>query len=149
LKHHQPSDHGFPEKGDGFPVLIVQTTRPKAKTLIQTLQDAGGLKSIFFNPGRDPFVGKEYDLGILLAEDGVSYLFSEYDVDSPVHQSARKKWDRRCSKTQGHCGLVVAMGASGASRGNPKIKDMLALFEVKSLNPEEVGFGLLELQLWP
>jgi len=38
-----------------------------------------------------------------------------------------------------------AMGATGANRGNPEAKDMLALFEVKSINGAELGMGVLQL----
>ena len=41
--------------------------------------------------------------------------------------------------------IVIAMGATGASRGNPKTKDMLALFEVKSIDGAELGMGVLQL----
>jgi hypothetical protein len=37
------------------------------------------------------------------------------------------------------------MGATGSSRGNPGLKNMLALFEGRSLSAKELGLGLLEL----
>jgi hypothetical protein len=41
--------------------------------------------------------------------------------------------------------LVIAKGLTGASRGNPKLKDMMALFEVRSLSAQELGIGTLRL----
>jgi len=37
------------------------------------------------------------------------------------------------------------MGATGATRGNPQPKDMLALFEARSISPEELGLGPLQM----
>ena len=37
------------------------------------------------------------------------------------------------------------MGVTGANRGNPQPKDMLAVFEAKAIAGEELGMGVLEL----
>jgi len=140
---HQPSD--VTEAGDGLPVVLIQTTRPKAKTMIQVLQEAGGLRAICFNPGENPFADEEYDLGIFQTGDENLFLFGEFNKDDPTHVSARKKWDKNNKKTKGYCGLIVAMGLTGASRGNPQPKDMLALFETRSLSPDDLGIGPLQM----
>jgi hypothetical protein len=141
-KHHQPGQ--AKAAGDGLPVVVIQTSQPKAKALIEALKAAGGLAGIGFNPGSDELMGDIYDLGILKAEDGELHLFGEYNGEDPTHINARKKWDQRCKKTKGYCGLVVAKGISGASRGNPKLTDMLALFEGRSIEAADLGMGLLE-----
>ncbi|MCT7950852.1 hypothetical protein NG798_13715 [Ancylothrix sp. C2] len=131
--------------GEGLPIVLIQTSRPKAKAMIQELQEAGGLKGICFNPGEDPFKEVSYDLGILQTEDGQLHLFGEFVEDDPTHVAARKKWEQRCKKTKGFCGLVIAQGLTGAARGNPQIKDMLGLFEVRCISPKELGIGKLQL----
>lgn len=131
--------------GDGLPIVLIQTSQPKAKAMIQELKEAGGLKGIGFNPGEDPFEGIEYDLGILKTENGQLHLFGEFMENDPVHVAARKKWEQRCKKTKGYCGLVIAKGLTGASRGNPKLKDMMALFEVPWLSEKDLGIGTLQL----
>ncbi|HIK12826.1 MAG TPA: hypothetical protein IGS52_21635 [Oscillatoriaceae cyanobacterium M33_DOE_052] len=130
--------------GDGLPIIIIQTTRPKAKAMIEQLQQAGGVKGICFNPGEDPIEGNSYDLGIVQTEDGELHLFGEFFNDDPIHLSARKKWDDRCRRTKGYCGLIIAMGLTGNSRGNPQIKDMLALFEARSLSSKDLDLGILQ-----
>jgi hypothetical protein len=144
VKFHQPADRDFPSKADGFPVVLIQTSRPKALNMIEDLKASGGLKAILFNGGDDPFHNVSYDLGILQTNDGVFHLFGEFGETDPVHVQARKKWDQRCKKTKGYCGLVIAMGLTGASRGNPQLKDMMALFEVQATSAEELGLGALQ-----
>lgn len=144
VRHHQATDVEYPATGDGFPIILIQTSRPKALALIEGLQVAGGLESICFNPGEDPLAEERYDLGILQTRNGELHLFGEFVEDDPVHVQARKKWDQRCKKTKGHCGLVIAKGITGVSRGNPDVKDMVALYEVRSLSPKDLGLGILE-----
>jgi hypothetical protein len=144
-EYHQPQD--VTKAGDGLPVVMIQTSRPKAKTLIKELKDAGGLTAICFNPGEDPYDGDRYDLGLLQTGNGELHLFGEFGKDDPTHLAARKKWDQRCKKTKGVCGLIIARGLTGANRGNPQSSDMMALFEARSLSPKELGLGILQLRL--
>jgi hypothetical protein len=145
VKVHQSAELDFPTQSDGFPVILLQTSRPKAMALIDGLQAAGGLRAICFNPGEDPFANQQYDLGILQTQNGDLHLFGEFLENDPTHVQARKKWDQRCKKTQGYCGLVIAKGLKGSNRGNPEFKDMLALFEARTISSKELGLGLLEL----
>lgn len=128
-----------------IPTIFIQTTRPKAQHLITRIKAAGGLKAVCFNPGHDPFSGEIYDLGMLQTADDELYIFAEYSQDASQEAKAIEKWHQRCEKNQGFCGLVIAMGATGANRGSPQAKDMLALFEVKSINGAELGMGVLKL----
>ncbi|KAB8331936.1 hypothetical protein SD80_020665 [Scytonema tolypothrichoides VB-61278] len=135
----------IPQAGDGLPVILIQTSRPKAKTVISNVEQAGGLKAICFNPGADPFDGTRYDLGLLQTENGELFLFGEFEDDDPIHVEARKKWNQRCKNTNGYCGLIIAKGLTGASRGNPQLRDMMALFEAQFLSPKDLGLGTLQL----
>lgn len=141
--HHQVGQPA--QAGDGLPVILIQTSRPKAMTIITTIQEAGGLQGIGFNPGADPFEGEQYDLGVLKTEKGEMFLFGEFLDRDPVHVAARKKWDERCKNTGGYCGLIIARGLMGASRGKPHLKDMMALFVGQNLSPQELGIGTLQL----
>lgn len=144
-EHQQLAD--VKAAGDGFPVVMIQTSRPKAKTLISDLKTAGGLQAICFNPGADPFESEHYDLGLFQTGNGDLHLFGEFGNDDPTHIAARKKWDQRCKKTNGCCGLIIATGLTGASRGQPQFKDMVALFEARALTSKELGLGTLQLRL--
>lgn len=145
VKTYQASSVKVPKKVDMFPVILIQTTRPKAKTLIEALQEAGGLAGIGFNPGEDPITGKRFDLGIFKTQNGELHLFGEFDEADEVHIEARRKWDQRCSQAKGQCGLIVAKGLTGAARGNPQLTDMVGFFEVPMLTAEDFDLGILQL----
>ncbi|WP_036487678.1 hypothetical protein [Myxosarcina sp. GI1] len=132
-------------QGKKLPIILIQTTRPKAKATIERIKSAGGLKSVCFNPGEDPFSGDIFDLGMLQTKDGELYVFAEYDRGIPQELQAVQRWQRSCQKTHGYCGLVVSMGAKGNNRGNPQPKDMLAVFETKAVDGAELGLGILKL----
>lgn len=141
--HYQPQQ--VTQAGDGLPVVMIQTSRPKAKALIEELKKSGGLQAICFNPGEDMLVGDRYDIGLLQTGNGDLHLFGEFGEEDPNHVAARKKWDQRCKKTKGYCGLIIAKGLTGASRGNPQFKDMMAIFEAHALSSKDLGLGTLQL----
>ncbi|MGK7945516.1 MAG: hypothetical protein AB4058_13700 [Microcystaceae cyanobacterium] len=143
--YYQTSGINYPIEGEGMPVVLIQTSRPKAKEMIQTLQQSGGLKGICFNPGEDSMSDTHYDLGILQTENGDLFIFGEFLQDDPQHKEARKKWDHRCQMTEGCCGLIIAMGVTGSSKGNPQLSDMLAVFEAQSIDTKGLAMGVLQL----
>lgn len=131
--------------GEGMPVILIQTTRPKAKVIIEQIKTAGGLKGICFNPGEDPLEGQNYDLGILQTQNSNLYLFGEFPETDSTHVNARKKWEQRCKMLHGYCGLIIARGLKGSSAGNPQPRDMMALFEAQALSAKQLGLGMLQL----
>ena len=106
-----------------------------------------GLKGILFNPGEDSYEDTRYDIGIIQTNNGEMHLFGEFVQNEPIHLAARKRWDQRCKKTKGYCGLVVAKGLTGAARGNPQLPDMMALFEARNLESKDLGLGTLQRQI--
>ncbi|WP_319423008.1 DUF6930 domain-containing protein [Pleurocapsa sp. FMAR1] len=136
---------GIVSKGKTLPTIFIQTTRPKAKELITKIHAAGGLKAVCFNPGNDPFSGEIYDLGMLQTGSDELFIFAEYSHDVAQQVKALEKWHQRCQQTKGYCSLVIAMGVTGVNRGNPQAKDILALFELKSIKGSELGMGVLQL----
>ena len=131
--------------GEGLPTILIQTSRPKAQTIIETIKQAGGLQAICFNPGSDPFSGETYDLGMLQTGNSNLYIFAEYPHNIKRHTKALQKWHQNCQQTKGYCSLVITMGVTGANKGNPQLKDMLAVFEARAIAGEDLGMGVLEL----
>lgn len=139
---------GFSENGEGMPVVLIQTSRPKAKEMIDHIQSMGGLQGIGFNRGEDPTTDTVYDLGLIQTGSGELFLFGEFEEDDPTHIKARQQWEKRCKQTRGYCGLIIARGLKGASSGQPQLRDMMALFEAKALSTQELGLGILQLMEW-
>lgn len=132
--------------GEPLPVVVVQTSRPKAKDLIARLENAGGLDGIGFNPGVDPLARTTYDLGLLRLADGSLQLLAEFLADKQgAHLQAKQAWYDRGRRVAGACALIVASGATGGARGNPSLRDMMAVFEARVLQSEDFGLGTLQL----
>jgi hypothetical protein len=131
-------------RGDGLPVVMIQTTRLKAQEMIGKITAAGGLQGIVFNLG-EGLMNDTYELGIIHLADGQMQLFGEFGLDDQIHIAARCQWTQRCQQTKGRCGLIIAQGLTGKARGNPQPKDMLAVLETRSLDPTELGLGVLKL----
>lgn len=145
MVHYQASE--FRQKGDGMPVLMIQTSRPKAKDLIRRLQQEGEIAGLGFNVGRDSWTETRYDLGILKTGQDKLFLFGEFLLDAPAHRQAKKNWERRCRDTKGYCAVLIAMGVTGQSKGRPELRHMLGYFETRFLTPQELGLGTLRLSL--
>ena len=140
--HYQPFLDS-PEKAPGpratWPVLTIQTTRPKANQLLKRLRQEGGIGAICFNPGSDPINGQLFQVGLLQTAQGQLHLFNEYEVSDPTDSHTLQKWVKDSAKNHHCCGCILATGATGAQRGRPTIKEVVAFFEVAAKLPTELG----------
>ncbi|MEM7063856.1 MAG: hypothetical protein AAF572_11910 [Cyanobacteria bacterium P01_B01_bin.77] len=118
-----------------WPVVIIQTSRPKARALVTHIQSLGGIKAMCFNPGHDPFNQLTFQLGIWQTGDSNFHLFHEYNISNHHHQQALSKWNQQQIKSQGRCAIMIAAGVTGQNRGNPQPKDMMAFLEVRFCEP--------------
>lgn len=134
----------FSRQGDGLPVVVIQTSRPKAKMIIEGIQDHGGLNGICFHTVVDEWDDDRFDLGLLQTQNHELFLFGQFVHDDPVHIEAKKKWEQRCRHTNGYCGLIIAKGLTGASRGNPQAKDMMALLEGHVLSSQRLNLATVD-----
>ncbi|MFZ4638781.1 MAG: DUF6930 domain-containing protein [Nodosilinea sp.] len=120
------------------PAIILQTSRPKAKTLVGQLQRAGGIQAICFNPGRDPIEKISFNLGLFQTGDGDMHLFAEYDVSQPEVKQLLESWEAWQRTSKGSCLVIVATGLTGQTRGKPDLKDMVAVFEAHCRTPQDL-----------
>lgn len=132
-----------------FPVIILQTTRPKAQLIIETLKEEEGVINLTFNEGYDPYKEINYSLGILQTKEESFYIFAQIEQDDEDDSFKRqfKIWQEDVAKFSGYCGIIIAMGAKGSSRGNPQQKDILHLFYGELIDSKKFGFGQLVLQI--
>ncbi|MCD8488976.1 MAG: hypothetical protein LRZ84_20095 [Desertifilum sp.] len=131
---YQAATEAIQPEGEGFPIILIQTSKPKAKGIIKSLQEAGGIRQIGL------LSSDRVDLSLFLTGDGNVYV-DPLDSNTLESEVIRSSWDELCQQAQGYCGLIIARGFQGASRGNPQPKDMLALFEARSLTIKDIGLG--------
>ena len=86
----------------------------------------------------DSATGKVYDLGILKLGNSQLHLFGDIDVTQPEYEEMRSQWDESCRATEGVCGIIVAMGVRGKTRGNPELRDALGFFETHYVTPDAI-----------
>ena len=106
--------------------------------MLAELAAQGGLTGLGFAPARD-HENTPMELGVLLTGDHKLHLFGEFMAQDSVHKVARQKWDKRIKATDGWCAVLIAKGISGMSRGNPSIRDVIALIGVQAMPLEAFG----------
>lgn len=142
----EPAANSCSDSPAGLPVVLIQTSRPKAKAMIQQIQQAGGIQAVVFNSGTDPFSGDGYELGLLQTGQGELHLFAEYVCDVPRDRQIVERWHQWRQDYHQSCGVVIAAGVTGAARGKPTLKDMLALIETRSATADDLNLPPLQLQ---
>lgn len=140
--HSFLASSAFSEKGESLSSLLVQTSRPKALELIKQIEIVGGIKALCFNPA-ETFLGDRCELGIVVMGNGDLQLFREFHYDDPEEEKGRKRWKQRCKNTNGYCAVIIAMGVTGLSRGNPEPKHILGYYEVELISARDLGLGKL------
>lgn len=132
-----------------WPILTIQTTRPKARSLLNRIQSEGGIQSICFNPGNDPISGQIFKVGILQTAKGYLHLFNEYEIDNPTDSHSLEKWEKGSAQNHRCCGLIIATGATGIQRGRPTLKEIIAFFEMPAQTPDDLGLAPLVMSYLP
>jgi hypothetical protein len=134
------------DEATDLPVVLIQTSRPKAKVLIQQLQQAQGVQAVCFNPGSDPFSGDTFELGLLQTGDGELHLFAEYETNGSADRKLLERWHQWQRDCNGACAVVIASGITGNSKGKPSVKDILGIFEARCKTPKDLHLPPLMLQ---
>ena len=132
-----------------WPILTIQTTRPKAKQLVEQLKQEGGIQAVCFNPGSDPISGQIFQIGLIQTVAGRLHLFNEYEISDPTDSQALEKWATNSASNDQCCGCIIAAGATGAKRGRPTVREVVAFFEAYSKQPEEIGLTPLVMSYAP
>jgi hypothetical protein len=130
---------------DHVPTVIIQTSRPKAKTLVSQLQAAQGINAVCFNPGRDPMAGEVFHLGLLQTGDGEFHLFVEFSGTDPQERKVVERWESWRKGLGERCIVMVASGVTGANRGRPSIRDAVAIFETRMCAPADLNLPPLQM----
>jgi hypothetical protein len=73
------------------------------------------------------------------------HLFGEFDK-SNLNGEHHKRWKQRAKNTKGNICVIIAMGITGASRGNPAPHHILGYYEIKLIDDKELGLGKLRAE---
>lgn len=141
-KRSQAAPGKVSRKGEGFPVFIVQTTRPKAKVMGEQIAAAGGVTGLGFCPMSNADDQSSLEVGLVRLGDGILNVFNDYDLADANHQETKRRWAGYIKASQGRCGFILATGATGAAKGQLNLSTMVTLYETEMLTPESMLGGL-------
>ncbi len=142
--HTQPG--GMSPPAETLPIVLIQTSRPKAKALIENLEQAQGVQAVCFNQGNDPFSTVGFELGLIQTGDQELHLFAEYETNSPADLQLLERWRQWQQASNGCCGVVIAGGVTGSAKGKPSLKDILGVFETRCASSQDLNLPPLMLQ---
>lgn len=132
------------QKSEGLPGMMIQTSRPKALELIEKISSFGGIHALCFNPAED-ILGNACQLGLMVMNNDDLHLFGEFDKKA-LSSDHHKRWKQRAKNTKGNICVIIAMGLTGASRGNPAPNHILGYYEIKLMDDKELGLGKLRAE---
>ncbi|MBF2057858.1 MAG: hypothetical protein IGQ45_11735 [Cyanobacterium sp. T60_A2020_053] len=119
-----------------IPTFMVQNTRGKIKEIIDVLAEDDGIESLCFALGNHD--GEKVCLVVIQTYEDEYYLLSEINCDARF-MKALNKWQEKVEEFDGCCAVAFAMGVTGASKGNPEMKDILGFFETTMISVEDAG----------
>lgn len=143
--YHSNTHETDTDTSSPLPAVVIQTSRPKAQTLVSQLQAAKSVEAVCFNPGRDPMTGEQFHIGLLKTGNGDFHLFSEYCSDDPREHQMVERWQQWQQDYSGRCGVWIVSGVTGKARGKPGVRETVAFFETRSRPPEDLELPPLKM----
>lgn len=116
--------------------IIVQTSRPKALTMIKQIKQTGGIEGLTFFPAN---LEPDLEICVLKMADG------NYQVIHELDRPHLKKWSKVAEQQHHSCIFLISMGATGSSRGKLVPEYILGCYHLKLLKPSEPGLNLQSL----
>lgn len=119
----------LPTNLSSVPTLIIQTSQPKVRIMLQKVLEGDGLASVQLVRGMEATEGLR---DVLFLQTGLSeFLYcTDYDSENKEYQKSRKKWEQLCKKSHNWCAVILAGGITGKGRMNPQFSDLCAFLEV-------------------
>lgn len=137
----------FGKNKETIPVVIIQTTRPKGKLIVQQLIQEEGIEHLFFTLGEDPIYDITYNLPMIKTSAGINHVIAEIEQDGVSFTNIVKKWSQKTKIWQGRCAVAIAMGSTGVNRGKPNENHILAFFATDLVSKEKAGLEKLVLNI--
>lgn len=121
------------EQGQGIPIILVQSSKLKIQKILEAIQAAKGVERIGFVQSFDLEQNLAIEISVVLLNNQEFQVLDYHELDDPNHVKRRDRWTETAQMLQGRCCLVLAKGATGKARLNPKPEDILAIFEADLL----------------
>lgn len=132
-------------QGQGLPIFMIQTTRPKVKAMMDQLEACQNPTGMGFQILQHMRGGNGVRLGVLRTGNGQHLIVQVSEFDDRQGQEAYVKWRQRCEQTDQRCGLLLADGAAGQHCGNPQQKNLVVLYEMPALDERALSQALNQL----
>ncbi|MDG2989444.1 hypothetical protein L3556_00640 [Candidatus Synechococcus calcipolaris G9] len=124
----------LPLKASSMATLIIQTSQPKVRTMVQTLATGDGLNWVQIVKS-DASLHESPKHILMLQTSGGEFIYcNEYDPEDKGYMKVFKQWDKLCRKSGGWCVVLLASGITGKGRMNPQFSDLWAFLEVPYLS---------------
>lgn len=137
----------------GLPLILLQTSQPKAKALLRQFDEWGNPVSAGFFSTYDSVSGNSFDVLLICTDRRQTLVFDLFWHDHPIERRTKDRWYDRTNAAGKRCALVIAKGVTGQQRGAPGLEEMMRIYDLQALSPEDIkqalmsGFQVSEVKL--
>ncbi len=122
----------------GLPLILLQTSQPKAKNLLRQFEEWGNPVCAGFISLYDAMIGDPVDVLLIRTDRRQMLVFDTFWHDDPAERHLKEHWYDRTKAAGKRCALVIAKGVTGQQRGMPGIEEMVQIYDLHALTPEEM-----------
>ncbi|HEY9689994.1 MAG TPA: hypothetical protein V6D46_08360 [Coleofasciculaceae cyanobacterium] len=137
----------------GLPLILLQTSQPKAKALLRQFDEWGNPVSAGFFSTYDSVSGDPFDVLLICTDRRQMLVFDLFWHDHPIERRTKDRWYDRTNAAGKRCALVIAKGVTGQQRGAPGLEEMMRIYDLQALSQEDIkqvlmsGFQVSEIKL--
>jgi hypothetical protein len=120
------------------PVLCLQTSQPKAKTLIREWFENDRPIAVGIVTGRDFAYESSYDLFVLCTARGRLLSLDIFWHDEPDELTRLNRWRERAAAAGDRCSVALLKGVTGRNRGQLVLTDLIQLWDIHVLQTDQL-----------
>jgi hypothetical protein len=128
------------------PVLCLQTSQPKAKTLIREWFENDRPIAVGIVTGRDFAYESSYDLFVLCTARGRLLGLDIFWHDEPDELTRLNRWRERVAAAGDRCSVALLKGVTGRNRGQLVLTDLIQLWDIHVLQTDQLTRLAFQIQ---
>lgn len=128
------------------PVLCLQTSQPKAKTLIKEWFENDRPIAVGTITGRNVAYESSYDLLVLCTARGRLLGLDIFWHDEPDGLTLLNRWRERVAAAGDRCSVALLKGVTGRNRGQLALTDLIQLWDIHVLQPDQLSQLAFQIQ---